>query len=315
MDSDLIMAVCPVCISHHARFLRKYRYHQPLFKGCSIVECENCKLVFVHPMPDEKALVAYNAGYFSNAHGGISVDRLTIAFHSAINLLRVLHVGVFVQQHNRNIRNVLEIGPGAGHFARHLRSKYPGILNYTVVESDTSCHPNLQVSGVIVYTSIDQLPSDEQFDLIVISHVLEHTNDPVQFLSNCTKYLVTGGILFIEVPCNDYAHKNSDEPHLLFFDKGPMNLLLTKTGFDDIHLSYHGKTISELQRPKPFYSGYVERIKNILLRKGIVLPFAVKDKELKGIDNSLERAVIKPFQSHVEQTEPAWWLRALSIKK
>lgn len=272
-------------------------------------------MVFVHPMPDEEVLDKYNAGYFSNAHGGISTDKLTIAFHSAINLLRVIYVENFQQKHSIQIKNVLEIGPGGGHFARHWLNRCKKKTNYTGIESDTSCHDNLINSGVTVYAGIDQLPVDQNYDLVVISHVLEHTSNPVAFIANCTKLLSPGGILFIEVPCNDYEHKESDEPHLLFFDKGPMQLLFAKTGFDRIQVSYHGNTITDLKKIKPGHLGFMQRVRNVLLRKGIISPFSTKEPGLEGVDNPLERVVIKPFKAHIEQTEPAWWLRAIAIKK
>jgi len=272
-------------------------------------------MAFVHPIPDEAALDKYNAGYFCNAHGGISTDKLTIAFHSAINLLRVIHVENFQKKQQVQIKNVLEIGPGGGHFARHWLNRNGKQTNYTGIESDTSCHNNLISLGVTVYAGTDQLPLDQSFNLVVISHVLEHTSNPVTFIANCTRLLSPCGILFIEVPCNDYEHKESDEPHLLFFDKGPMQLLLTKTGFGNIRVSYHGKTIADLKKEKPGQSGFMQRARNVLLRNGIIFPFSAKEPGLEGMNDSLERAVIKPFKAHIEQTEPAWWLRAIAIKK
>ena len=149
-----------------------------------------------------------------------------MAFHSAINLLRVLYVENFLKNESHTIKSVLEIGPGPGHFARHWLKRHIETGSYIAVDSDTSCYQILAAMGVTTYEDLKQIPDQKHFDLVVISHVLEHTADPKVFIDDCTKLLSPGGILFIEVPCNDHQHKNTIEPHLLFFDKKPMELLL-----------------------------------------------------------------------------------------
>lgn len=306
---------CPVCSMNDVSFIQPYRHHHPIFANRSIVRCNHCQMVFVDPMPDEASLQQYNAGYFDNAHGGMQTHPLTVAFHSAINLLRVLYVEQFQKKNNIAVNSVLEIGPGGGHFARHWMKRNPHTTQYTGVESDISCHANLIGSGIDTHSSIDQVPPGRQFDLVVISHVLEHTHNPSGFIKKCTEPLRTGGLLFIEVPCSDYRHKESVEPHLLFFDKEPMNLFLTNMGFSHILVSYHGNTISSLQKGLSIFGKLAGRIRNLFLIKGIITPFSGKQKGMEEIDNALERAVIKPFKAHVEQDNPAWWLRAIAIKK
>ena len=234
-------------------FIKKYRYHQPIFSSCSIVGCSNCEMVFANPMPDEASLHQYNSGYFENAHGGVNVHPLAAAYFTAINLLRVIYVESYAEKNNSVIKNVLEIGPGGGQFAKHWLKRHPGILQYAGVESDKICYTNLASVGVSVYAKTDEINTDARFDLVVISHVLEHSSHPAEFISDCTKLLSTGGILFIEVPCKDCEHKALDEPHLLFFDKKPMQLFLAKSGFTNIVTSYHGNTISDLKKSPSFY--------------------------------------------------------------
>ena len=313
-DSESIQTVCPVCDFTEAHFLSSYRGHHADFSKCSIVSCDQCKMVFVHPMPDEHFLYEYNQSYFSNAHGGISTDLLTVAFHSAINLVRVLYVENFLKNGAGVIKSVLEIGPGPGHFARHWLQRHNETVSYTAVDSDTSCYDILAGMGVSTYTDLKQIPEQQNFDLVVISHVLEHTADPQVFIDDCTKLLSPGGILFIEVPCNDHQHKNTIEPHLLFFDKKPMELLLVKQGFRIGKLSYHGSTIVDLQKPISFLKKMYSKGKNFLYRRGVRFPFSVAEAGMEGMIDPLERAVVKPFKAHKEQTEPSWWLRAIAIK-
>jgi ubiquinone/menaquinone biosynthesis C-methylase UbiE len=314
MEVSFNNTVCPVCSQSDNRLIREYRYHHPVFAGRSLVSCNQCQMVFVSPMPDEAEWDAYNSGYFENAHGGLSTDKLGMAFHAGINLLRVLHVEAFQKLHSVTVKNVLEIGPGSGQFASKWLSRHKETLSYYGVESDSICHEKLKALGLTVSADLSALPSDQKFELVVISHVLEHTIEPAKFLNSCTRLLSPGGILFIEVPCKDYEHKEMDEPHLLFFDKYPMELLLDKTGFGMSKLSYHGKTINDLKKNKPSYSRIFNKFRHLFLRMGVFFPFAMKEEGLYGVDNPLERAMVKPFNAHKQQTEHAWWLRAIAIK-
>ena len=315
MGDEVVTAVCPVCNSAKTHFNRKYPYHSDIFSGCSVMSCDNCGMVFANPMPEDALLHEYNNAYFENAHGGISKNKLTIAFHSAINLTRVLYVEKFKQEKNRTIRSVLEIGPGPGHFARHWLQRNGETTNYTAVDSDLSCYQILADMGINVYDDIAKLPQGNLFDLVVISHVLEHTSHPKGFIESCTRMLSPGGILFIEVPCKDYEHKKFIEPHLLFFDKEPLRQLLANTGFADIRLSYHGNTIRDLKQGESLFQRILNKIKNALLVRGVYFPFSIKETGLEFFSDPLERAVIKPFKAHIEQDAESWWLRALAIKK
>ena len=185
---------------------------------------------------------------------------------------------------------------------------------YYALESDLTCHARLRSLGVRLINGPDDLPSGTSFDLVVLSHVLEHVAEPIGFLGAMTSRLRSGGVLFIEVPCRDFEYKSIDEPHLLFFDKGPMALLLDRVGCAQVHLSYHGRELSALRRPRPF-----DRIRSSvhsrLLSAGLVAPFAGQAPGLEGIEVPIERAAVRPFDAHVEQRRPARWLRALATTR
>jgi SAM-dependent methyltransferase len=313
--NEMDVITCPVCNSQAYEMLRKHRSHTPVFKDCFLIHCRNCGMVYTAPMPDDHSLALYNAGYFTNAHGGLNTNPLTTAFISAINLLRVLYVESYAVKNNCEIKKVLEVGPGGGHFARHWLQRHNDNDRYTGVESDKICYPNLESIGVKIYSDVNELPEEQLVDLVVISHVLEHTSHPAAFIKDCTKLLSPGGILFVEVPCKDYEHKDMDEPHLLFFDKKPMELFFTKQGFTHIQTSYHGNTIKDLKKPVPIYQKIFGKGRNFLLRKGVLFPFSATEKGLENVSNPLERACVKPFKAHIEQEQPSWWLRAIGIKK
>lgn len=271
-----------------------------------------CGLQYADPMPSGEDLEHYNLSYFHNAHGGMATSPDEDAFFSAMAALRLAHVSDYVRDHAASITDVLEVGPGAGHFASHWLRSHP-LSVYHAVETDTTCHAALAQLGVRLVEP-DGGAALPTFDLVVLSHVLEHVSDPKEFLHSILEGLRPGGVIFIEVPCNDWQHKALDEPHLLFFDKKPMATLLESLGLRDMQLSYHGRLISDLQADRPLRA-LAQKVRSRLIRNGVVFPFSRRRPGMTSLSKPLERAVIHPTQAHLEQDKPAWWLRALATKK
>lgn len=308
--------VCPVCGDTNGIIIGPYRHTHPAFDGLRRAACTACDMGFASPMPGAESLDAYNAGYFVNAHGGAATHPVVVAFHSAINRLRSAYVERFLGQHEIHVTNVLEIGPGGAYFACHWLKNHPG-TTYHAIESDVSCHPKLHQLGIHVASGPHEIAGEAPMDLVVLSHVLEHVADPAGFLVAMTARLRSGGVLFIEVPCRDWEHKEQDEPHLLFFDKVPMSRLLEHLGFRQVQTTYHGETIEALRlrlSQRRFVRRFARLARSWLISRRILAPFA-SAQGLEPVETPLERAVVKPFEAHREQSLPSWWLRAIAVKR
>ncbi|RJR32859.1 MAG: class I SAM-dependent methyltransferase [Desulfobacteraceae bacterium] len=306
-------ALCPVCFSSGAAILRTYRGKHPLFSAIEIARCLSCGMVFALPMPDSALLESYNSAYFESAHGGLSSDGQASAFFSAIARLRVAHLERYLDTVGIAPATVLEFGPGAGLFARSLLDRYPDI-SYNACETDVSLHGELRKMGIHLW-EMSALKGDcNDFDLVVMSHVLEHVPNPVEFLQSVARNLAQGGVLFIEVPCRDFEYKELDEPHLLFFDKISLQFLLGRLGFHDTQITYHGQEIERL-RHTSFFRNKLMALRSRLINMGLVAPFARIQPGMEMLTDPMERASVAPFYAHRESEKPAWWLRALARKK
>ncbi len=300
---------CPVCASRGIETVGAYRNHHPAFSGLQRAHCLSCNMIFAAPMPSDEAMNDFNATYFESAHGGLVQSAEALAFFNAISKIRGRHLAEFLIKKDLIAASILEIGPGHGFFANNWLISNPGTL-YKGLETDKSCHPSLISFGVELIDSLSDIPST---DVVVISHVLEHVTDPGRFLANVTAGLKIGGVLFIEVPCMDWDYKPFDEPHLLFFDKHPMKLLLEKAGYLEIEVSYHGQKIEEIKNESSF-KRKLKGLRSKLMAMGIVRLFASTKKDLKFLDNPLERAAVAPFKAHLESHKSSRWLRAVAIK-
>jgi ubiquinone/menaquinone biosynthesis C-methylase UbiE len=303
---------CPVCESASIEIIRNYHSKKAIFAHLKLAQCKNCEMVFVTPMPSAEILQEYNSSYFMTAHGGIPQDIVSQSFFSGIAGLRMQHVENYVHENQLKVQNILEIGPGTGVFAKKWRYTYPD-NKYYAVETDTSCYRSLEEIGVIISKPEEVKGIGKEFDLVIMSHVLEHVSDPAGFLNSSTQFLKKDGVVFIEVPCNDWQHKPEDEPHLLFFHKKPMKQFMESLGFTNIQLSYHGKTIEELKTGKS--KGLLRKlVYDALIKSGAYRLASYFYKGESKHLNYIEKAVMAPFKAHITSSEPAWWLRVVAQK-
>ena len=206
---------------------------------------------------------------------------------------------------------VLEIGPGPGAFVEEWKEKFPQ-SKYYALESDTSCHQSLLDLGVNIIEEKDFLNINMKFDFLIMSHVLEHVADPVDFLRSFSHKLNPGGHLFIEVPCMDWIHKNLDEPHLLFFDKPSMNKLIERLQLKKISVSYYGVLIKDLRNP---VITFFKRLRGFFWRNGITYFHSEKRILLNILKDKTQTEAIINFYPHKEQNSHAWWLRVIAKKE
>ena len=303
---------CPVCFSNNIKIIENYKNITETFKGMNLVKCLDCYLNFSYPMPDKEKLKRYNENYHMTAHGSkegsTKLDKVSNAFFKGIAKIRYNYLKRYIKINTKRKKlNVLEIGPGPGFFLKEMIENHPE-FKYFAVETDLSCHENLNLLGVNLISKIDKFQNT--FDLVIISHVLEHVANPNKFIDLLRKSLVKNGIMFIEVPCKDYIFKPFYEPHLLFFEKISMKKLVKD--FKLMKISYHGRLIREIGSFKELFFSKVIRIMNILR----IPYYHIGNKELKKIlnDNFLVNVML-PHKAHIENDNPSWWLRVVIKNK
>jgi SAM-dependent methyltransferase len=301
---------CPVCNSSKNKFLNLYRGNHKAFINKHKKSCLDCGLVFASPMPTKRDLDLYNSAYFNKAHGGLTSNHYENSFFMGIAKLRANYIKSYLAANNLHIKKILEIGPGQGFFAKNWINLNPKVI-YSAIETDLSCIRNLKKIGVNTMRTLNFVKYKKN-DLIVMSHVLEHVANPKIFVKNISKHLSNSGVIFIEVPCLDHLHKSIDEPHLLFFDKQSLHKLLINSGYDNIQITYHGKSLANLISSSNF-SRKLLSIRHRLITLGLLFPF---NFFLKGLESltPLEIALLKPFKAHEQNKEPSWWIRAIAMK-
>jgi 2-polyprenyl-3-methyl-5-hydroxy-6-metoxy-1,4-benzoquinol methylase len=103
---------------------------------------------------------------------------------------------------------LLDVGCGDGGMLDRLRHR--GWRDLHGVDVDAQAVSQARARGLLVKhgTLIDQHYPDGSFDVIAMSHVLEHVHDPVGLLKECRRVLRPGGRLLVATPnAQSWGHR------------------------------------------------------------------------------------------------------------
>lgn len=136
---------------------------------------------------------------------------------------------------------VLDVGCNAGELLQLFQQH--GYTPFGVEMSPGPARHASRALGVPIWQGrIEEcLPQDERFDVVTLSHVLEHIHSPQPLLERLGKALAPGGKLLIEVPnADDFllpVWRGAYRPlcpgdHISFFDAPHLERLLVAAGFN-----------------------------------------------------------------------------------
>lgn len=136
-------------------------------------------------------------------------------------------------------RRLLDVGCGNGEFLSNAMTCGWQVLG---LEPDPKAAAAAQQRGVPVHIGgLERFDGKaELFDVISMSHVIEHLHDPVQALRDCRRLLRPGGRLWLETPnINSLGHKvfgrnwrGLEAPrHLVLFSPQSLQWALDAAGF------------------------------------------------------------------------------------
>lgn len=189
---------------------------------------------------------------------------------------------------------LLDVGFGSGDFltlAQRVGWRVAGVdPDPVTVANAIEAGLDVRQGGIDAFTD-----AVGQFDVITLSHVIEHVHDPVDTIRQAYALLKPGGQLYIETPNIDaYGHQRFKESwrglepprHLTLFNWSSMNLMLKECGFQTVRSIYSFAPYAKLAHAsKVIREGgdpYQERNISMVHRvAGIIMgfsPFTKKEK-------------------------------------
>ncbi len=134
---------------------------------------------------------------------------------------------------DRNL-SILEVGCSGGPLMRLLQDKgFAKVTGIDISECSVELCRNLGETAVKVADGRATGFSNEQFDVVIASDVLEHIEDPAQGLTEWSRILRPKGILLVFVPAFQFLWSRHDEVnyHYRRYTKQEVVTLLEQTGF------------------------------------------------------------------------------------
>lgn len=144
---------------------------------------------------------------------------------------------------NENLR-VFELGAGFGFNLKAISESFPSASLYTD-EPDLRA---FSASGLDGATGASL--GDGNWDVVIMSHVLEHLMYPAAIIRECERSLNPGGLLVIEVP-NDpgFLLRNQlHEPHVSFFERDSLCALVASSS-DKLEILASGTAGPRIHQP------------------------------------------------------------------
>jgi len=176
--------ICIICNKKSDFLMKKEEF--------DIYRCSSCTLVFIHPQLSPNFLKEEIYSYKSGYQAGKNHD-LTRLFPDR-NQQKILN---FFEKQKRG--SVLDIGCSIGSMMYFLRKKG---FNPQGVELNARTAMIAERNGFTVFRDFLEKAnfSPKSFDYIFIGDIIEHVNDPRNFLSLCRGFLKESGKIIIVTP-------------------------------------------------------------------------------------------------------------------
>ena len=222
---SLLVPECSVCGKINSFFVMKHND----FPNSSIYHCYNCNHWFTEPEPSHQEIEKYYRNvyavqrkkYFSETYFKI-MEKRAMAQISFIES----HFGCESSNRFDGVK-VLDWGCGIGALFHEFVQRGADVSG--VDDDEEVIEIARSKYGVEVQKNLCEKTGAGQYDLIVISHALEHMLSVHETLSVILTFLRKGGLLFIEVPntkSSIFSKKMDTESHLNFFSIQSLGLLL-----------------------------------------------------------------------------------------
>lgn len=228
-------AICKICENSDASIQYKYIHNGETF---DIVKCRGCGHLYIDPVPLESI-------------ESRTMDTLVDAEFDGNRILKSLYEKFVIKREISNVKSIikenepelLDVGCGTG-WTTSIWQKYG--FNVTGLEPSHSRYEfakdNYNVN--VINGHLADLEIHKEFDVIVLRHVLEHIEDPGDFLRQLNAHLKQGGLILITIPninsIGRYIFKENWEwvlPwHLHFFYPKTLKALIEKMGYECVKL-------------------------------------------------------------------------------
>jgi len=226
--------ICDLCESNNNNLI-----YNPIGtrRGLKVFICEDCGLVQSFPKIDhvaERNVMASSAADWGNIRYGKQFRTK----HDLDLLLKYINIS--------ELKNCLDVGSNRGHFINNLFELNNSLVIWGVEPDEPifnfSLNRNKRFNMINDRIENIKLPPN-YFELVYLSHTLEHLKSPRLSLKQINECLKQDGILYVEVPNIDFIDSVDVveewfiDKHLYHFSVNPLIHLITCAGFEIVYCS------------------------------------------------------------------------------
>lgn len=221
----------------------------------SVKICKNDGLVFLSPRKTKKAYTHYYENEYAQLYHNLEVTDAQEKYKNVRGFLPVIRKHLKIEP-----KKILEVGAGAGYSLEYIKNEYPEAHCFAI-EQAVSCQKRMAaVSIELLSEDLDgEWTVDEHgFDCIILSHVLEHTLDPIDVLKKVRRNLSSRGIAYIAVPNMMMPFGNLKKywfrlPHTYYFSRETLIACANQAGLEvaEVHAGYELWAVLKVGKIRP----------------------------------------------------------------
>lgn len=181
---------CKVCSSNHYKKIGEIKNIWKEYKD--VYQCDECSLYFIDSPTDEEI----NSLYKNEYHNNIKNKLFEIA-KSKMRYARSLSQFNFIKQTiDLKNKDICEIGAFDGLLLSLFKKNNNNVFGYEL-NDDARVYAKKKYD---IDLKENFLESKSKYDIIILSHVIEHFREPKEILIKIKSMLKEDGFIYIEVP-------------------------------------------------------------------------------------------------------------------
>lgn len=254
---------CKVCSSNHYKKIGEIKNIWKEYKD--VYQCDECSLYFIDSPTDEEI----NSLYKNEYHNNIKNKLFEIA-KSKMRYARSLSQFNFIKQTiDLKNKDICEIGAFDGLLLSLFKKNNNNVFGYEL-NDDARVYAKKKYD---IDLKENFLESKSRYDIIILSHVIEHFREPKEILIKIKSMLKENGFIYIEVPNSPMPNECSynmlmrylNTEHIVNFNMDNLikfaesaDLKIVRSEYNNYNISIDNENlrISLLEGSLPNFSNY-----------------------------------------------------------
>lgn len=254
---------CKVCSSNHYKKIGEIKNIWKEYKD--VYQCDECSLYFIDSPTDEEINSLYKNEYHNNIK-----NKLFETAKSKMRYARSLSQFNFIKQTiDLKNKDICEIGAFDGLLLSLFKKNNNNVFGYEL-NDDARVYAKKKYD---IDLKENFLESKSKYDIIILSHVIEHFREPKEILIKIKSMLKENGFIYIEVPNSPMTNECSynmlmrylNTEHIVNFNMdnlikfaGSADLKIVRSEYNNYNISINNENlrISLLEGSLPNFSNY-----------------------------------------------------------